>query len=311
MGAALSELADGLAAIVTAADSVGVAAQGVTMSASTLGSSATQLSQRLAMVPLPTAGVDAIAAAATAAGSDSGQSFSLLSSSSSALGDVDTIIMSQQSTINTVPMAQAAGFGSVLLLFLATLIPLNLCKCFHTIISPVMIIFVILIWVVCGVLLLVALVAADLCVDFDNTLLSILRAGDSSLALLTASAAYYLTCDINSGVSTNNTFVGFAQLANSSIGSVAGEINQLDQLKQDPRLTPEDFALIDSVKDDFARVQTSAGGVVTSLECSALNKPLNQVIDAVCGTFINDGFVPFWGIQAACAVLLAVILVLK
>jgi hypothetical protein len=314
MGASLAEFGEGLRAIVTAADNVGAAANSVGAAAGTLASNAALLSQRLSTYPpptIPTAGVDAIATAAAAASTDSGDSFSLLSTSATSLGEVDTLVSGQETIINTVPVAEAAVFGAFLLLFLVTLLPLGLCKCFHVILSPVMIVFVIVIWVVCGVLLLVALVAADICVDFDSTLLRIVANGDAALALVGASATYYLTCDTNPAVSTNNTFVGFAQLANSSLAGIAGDVAQLEQLKQDPRLTPSDVGLIDTVQTDFAGVQTSASAVVTSLGCSALNTPLNQVIDAVCVSFVNDGFVPFWGIQAACAVLLAIILVLK
>jgi len=313
MVSALNDVTTGMSGLSGAASEVGASAKSLSASATTLAASSRALSATLQSKPPPaidTSGLDMLASAADSASSSLGSSFSGLEAMTGGLNPASEAIKSQTDVVGSIPTAEAAAFGAIILLFLLTLLPLRLCSAVHCVVSPAMSLCVVVIWIVCGVLMVVAVVAADLCTDFRGNVVSIVRA-DPGLASIAPSARFYLQCDTMPSLSTNGTFFGFANSSVAALNQSAASVAELDSIKQHPAVTPADDAQIDQVQADFAALVASAADVRTKLRCEALNGPLNGIIDPLCVTFLADGFVPYWALQLACAILLALVLIIK
>lgn len=313
MAAAVGSAGDGIGALADATTAVGTATQSFETSALGLQYTALRLAASLeskpaAPAPIDTTQVEAVASAAASAASAASQNSAILTAASDALRPTGKTLREDGGSAGSAPIGEAAALGALLLLFLVTLLPMRICKCVHCVMSPCMSVCMALVWVVCGVLMAVALVSSDLCVDMRGNLVRLAKAGPADLQAAVPSVEFYLRCEASPGLSTNGTFYGIAVEGRKQLNSSSSDVASLDQLKMDPRVNSTDDAMIDLLQANFDTLLVDAINVEKSLSCSAISEPIGKVIDPTCRQFISEGFLPFWAMQVTAAVLLSILL---
>lgn len=316
MATAVGSTGDGLAALADATSQVGTATLSFKASALGLQDTALRLAASLnskpsAPAPIDTTKVEAVASAAASAAAAADQNAAILTAASDALRPASKTLKDSGGSAAGAPIGEAAALGALLLLFLLTLIPIRICSCVHCVMSPCMSLGMTIVWIVCGVLMAVALVSSDLCFDVRGNLVRLAKAGPSDLQAVVPSVEYYLGCEATPGLSTNGTFYGIAVEGRTQLNSSSSDVAALDQLKSDPRVNSTDDAMIDLLQANFDTLVVDATSVERSLSCSSISPPIGKVIDPTCRQFISEGFVPFWAMQVVAAVLLSIVLLFK
>jgi hypothetical protein len=261
--------------------------------------------------PVDSTGFRQAATIGSGSSSDSANATSIMSEAAKAATDVDKLAGSQAAYVGNSGLGIAVVNGSILIIFLLTLLPWSLCKCAHTCVSPLLLVLVLLIWVICGVLALLAVISSDLCFDFNTNMERVLTNNGPALKSTAPSVLYYLNCQDTPGYSFNGTSYAVATQALEQLNSSRSDIQALGAFRTHPQVTPAEALQIDSMLAAFDVAVVSTEAVASSLGCSGFGRVFATARTELCTNFVDKGFTMFWVMEAACAVCIALILVFK